>query len=353
MGTLRERATFNLRRNTGLRIGIVVAAPLAVLPISLSAPVWIALTCAAGSVLVVLLLATAGRVVQLHGANVDRAWGAESTARASHQLEADERVRLEALQEVADVELELAQRVNQSLVPSDVAVSGLNVAVRFVPCAYIGGDYLHVGCPRPGLLYLCIGDVSGHGPSAALVVSRLHGLVERMVMEVRSPAAILAALHAAASRVLVHTSAFLTFGVFLVRSEDGSVEYVTAGHPAQILRHADGSIERLSTHNGLMGTSIPGVFTPPVAQRVCLVPGDTLVLFTDGLFEVAPADGGDVFGEELLGQLVARQIHDDPATVADAVLRAVSDWRGSNEFNDDVSLLVMTYQPANLLVPPS
>jgi phosphoserine phosphatase RsbU/P len=344
-GTLRQRATFNLRRNAGLQIGVVVVAPLAVLPLALSAPLWISLACAAGSVLAALLLATAGRVVQVHGASVDRARGAESAARASHQLEADERLRLEALQEAADVELELAQQVNQSLIPQGVSIEGVDLAVRFVPCAYIGGDYLHVGRPRPELLYLCVGDVSGHGPSAALVVSRLHGLVERMVLELRSPEAILGALHAAAARVLVHTSAFLTFGVFLVRLQEGTVEYATGGHPAQILLHADGSIERLLTPNGLMGTSIPSIFSAPVAQRVKLSPGDSLVLFTDGLFEVAPAAGGDVLGEEALARLVVREIRGESGAGADAVLRAVGDWRGHGEFADDVSLMVMRYGP--------
>jgi sigma-B regulation protein RsbU (phosphoserine phosphatase) len=244
-----------------------------------------------------------------------------------------------------DDELALAQSVNRSLLPGDILRPDLEVVVRQIPCSFVGGDYLHAALPRPDLLYLCVGDVSGHGISAALVVSRIHGLMQTLILEQRPPEQVLEHLHRASVRILEHSPIFMTFAVFRADLAARRIDYVTAGHPGQLLFRVDGRVETLKTKNGLLGSSHAGILGPLVPDSVLYGPGDTLVLFTDGLFEVTARGGGEMLGETGLLSSLGRVAESTPGDVASEILRRVADYGRVGPFEDDVSLMVARFGP--------
>jgi serine phosphatase RsbU (regulator of sigma subunit) len=354
---LGDRSTYDPRRNIGLWLGFLLALPIPILALSSTGPRWIDVVALTAPLVWAAIVGAARRVAlveshrgdaltleasRVHGANAAE----HVLLRGAAHLERLRRERAELIQDRADVEMALAQRVNHSLLPPDMSHPDLEVVVRQIPFAYVGGDYLHVARPRPDLLYLCVGDVAGHGVSAALVVSRIHGLMQRLVIELSTPEQILEHLNRATTAVLEHTPLFMTFAVLRVDLSARLIDYATAGHPAQLLLRRDGKLEQLSTANGFLGVANPEVLGPTHRASVPYGLGDTLILFTDGLFEVAARDGGAMLGESGLlsglDQLSARP----PDEIASEILRRVTEFGHLGPFADDVSLMVARLGPA-------
>jgi phosphoserine phosphatase RsbU/P len=236
-------------------------------------------------------------------------------------------------------DLQLARDVQQTLVPHPIEADGVRVAVRNLPCSYVGGDYLQASFARPDVLHLCVADVSGHGVAAALVVARLHGHVRRLILEDRSPRAYLSELDVAAARIFRHAPFFLTFAVFRVDLAARRIEYATAGHPAQVLLRSAGGVDLLSTPNRLLGIGGAALDAKASAGCVRYDDGDALVLFTDGLFEVPGRDGCRL-DEEHLHQRLASASPRHPDAVLAAATAHLGDVGHPTRFPDDVSVMV-------------
>jgi serine phosphatase RsbU (regulator of sigma subunit) len=254
--------------------------------------------------------------------------------------ERDEHERLARLQREAQAELALGQTIQESLVPADIDREGLAVALRHIPCSHVGGDYLQAALPRPDLLYLCVGDVSGHGVAAALVVSRLHALVQGMILEETRPGPFLDALNRATVGLFRQTAFFMTFAVLRIDLAGRRIEYATAGHPAQYLLRSGRDVEELFTPNVALGVqSIVGYPEQSVGSTT-YAPGDSLLLFTDGIFEARAPGAPGTWGEENLRTGFVRHGRHAPGDVMAAILGEAADFRRGRDFEDDVSLAV-------------
>lgn len=337
--------TFDARRNPSVWLGALLAVPIPILLAFAQAPAWINVLALSAPVAWGVVLGAAGRVAtierdQVHRLELEAAQAQASAAAARVQTEA-----LEAEQKAMNAELKLAHAIQQTMVPPDIVRSDVQVVVKHIPSSFVGGDYLQASMPRPGLLYLCVGDVSGHGVAAALVVSRLHGVVRRLILEQKSPVQFLDELNQAALRVLRHTYFFVTFAVFRVDLEARTITYATAGHPAQLLLRSDGRVEPLSTPNRLLGMD-PDVFDRERPSDVATFePGDSLVLFTDGLFEIPGQEDGEILGEQGLTAMLENVGGLPPALIAGDILRELADFQGDSKFEDDVSLMVARFDP--------
>jgi sigma-B regulation protein RsbU (phosphoserine phosphatase) len=273
----------------------------------------------------------------------DRSVRDTNTTKLHHEVDAErgEREALEALQRLADAELALAQIVHQSLVPSDIVRDDLIVAIRHIPCTYVGGDYIQASLPRPDLLYLCIGDVAGHGVAAALVVSRIHGLVQRLILQETRPEPFMKAVDRTMLSLLEKTSLFMTLAVFRIDLSAREIEYATAGHPPQLLLRSSGQVQELRTPNRPLGIGL-GIPQPEYSiGNTTYEAGDTLLLFTDGLFDVVESgEGHERWGAEKLKAFFVRLGRGDPRVVAETILAEVSRYRGAHASEDDVSMVV-------------
>jgi sigma-B regulation protein RsbU (phosphoserine phosphatase) len=186
-------------------------------------------------------------------------------------------------------------------------------------------------------------DVSGHGISAALVVARLHGLVRRLTLTLRSPVSMLDRINRAAQQMLEHTYFFLTAVVMRLDLHTGELRYATAGHPAQVLLRGEGELELLRTQNRLLGMDEDIFAQREPSKGAVLNPGDTIVLFTDGLFEVLADGEGEVLGEPGLHERLRALGAVSPPLLIGEVLQDLAEYQGRSDFDDDLTMVVARY----------
>lgn len=234
-------------------------------------------------------------------------------------------------------EHDLAEGLQQAMLPRRIpAVPGAHVAVRYRSARLgrdIGGDWYDL-IPLPGgRVGAVIGDVQGHDTHAAAVMGQLRIVLRAYAAEGHSPATVMAR-----ASVFLHeldTDRFATCTYAEVDLTTGVVQVVRAGHVDPLVRDVDGSCRRMPAEGGLpLGLSAEfGRLAYPVGTAE-LDPGQTMILFTDGLVELPGSDLDE--GMQLLTTLVSNGPQ-DLQKLADDLCDAV-DVRGGQ---DDVALLLL------------
>ncbi|MFE6666388.1 SpoIIE family protein phosphatase [Streptomyces sp. NPDC057697] len=244
-------------------------------------------------------------------------------------------------------EHDLAEGLQQAMLPRRIPdVPGAQIAVRYRSARLgrdIGGDWYDV-IPLPGgRVGAVIGDVQGHDTHAAAVMGQLRIVLRAYAAEGHSPATVMAR-----ASVFLHeldTERFATCTYAEVDLTTGVVQLVRAGHVDPLVREGDGGCRRLPAEGGLpLGLSAEfGRLEYPVST-VELDPGQTLVLFTDGLVELPGADLDE--GIQLLTAMV-RNGPQDLQRLADRLCEEV-DERGGE---DDVAVLLLRRKAAHAPQP--
>lgn len=241
------------------------------------------------------------------------------------------RQRLEALR----LDVERAQSVQQRLLPAPIGISA-GVAWRMLsrPGSHLAGDFVGVAPRSDGATLVWIGDVSGKGAAAAMLMAAAHGWLRASATRLEEPADIATALN----RYLCEHSEsheFLTLLIAVV-APNGAVTACDAGH-SRIFRVAPGRAELLRDIAG--GSPIGMADDSEYGQSTFeLSPNERLVLFTDGVDEQPhPEDERDRFGLERVQSLLAaaRGSGDDLG----ATLAALVEFAGGERFDDDVTIL--------------
>lgn len=236
-------------------------------------------------------------------------------------------------------EFAFAHEVQSSFLPQTLPQPcGLEFAASYRPALNIGGDFYDVVEGGPGEIYFVIGDVSGKGMPAALVMAQaLSGL--RLILQPGIP--LEAALRRWNEAVTGHTvrGMFITALLGRILLDERSVEFASAGHCSPILIRENGPAEEV-----IMGGSPPLGILPeicPIAHRMLLQPGEWIVLFTDGLTES--------FNEEnvLLDRSGAEALLTPPfsraADIVQTLLVGELKHRGDAEPHDDMTLLTFGF----------
>ncbi|MET7643994.1 SpoIIE family protein phosphatase [Streptomyces sp. NPDC005426] len=244
-------------------------------------------------------------------------------------------------------EHDLAEGLQQAMLPRRIPeVPGAQIAVRYRSARLgrdIGGDWYDV-IPLPGgRVGAVIGDVQGHDTHAAAVMGQLRIVLRAYAAEGHSPATVMAR-----ASVFLHeldTDRFATCTYAEADLTTGVVQVVRAGHVDPLVRDADGSCRKVLVEGGLpLGLSAEfGRLEYPVST-VELDPGQTMVLFTDGLVELPGADLDE--GTQLLVAMI-RKGPQDLQKLADRLCAAV-DERGGE---DDVAVLLLRRKAAHAPQP--
>jgi phosphoserine phosphatase RsbU/P len=243
-------------------------------------------------------------------------------------------------------DLLIAHEVQSQLFPQVVPeVSGLELYGVCKPARTVSGDYydfLRLGEDRVGLV---VGDISGKGISAALLMasiqSALHaqfyddhdtGLLSEAAL--KSSAGVVGRLN----RQLYASTGMEKYATFFYAVYDGATRQLTftnAGHPPPFYFHR-GKVQRLETGGTVVGLFGFATYEQAVIQ---MEPGDMVVAFTDGLTE--PENSfGEEFGDDRLLEVALRASVGRPEEMVKEIYRAVNDWTGSPELQDDMTLLV-------------
>ena len=251
-------------------------------------------------------------------------------------------VNLLVLLEVADRlslkgELEVAREIQLAMLPkgtyrtADIEVCGITR-----PANTVGGDFYDV-LPLPdGRVIVTLGDVAGKGSPAALLMALLLAVLRTLVDENLPPPALVERLNVQICR---HSpsSRFITLFFAVYSPSTGLLTYVNAGQNPPMIRRRDGRYERLGSTGVALGMFDHSTFN---AIDTTLAPGETLVLYSDGITE-AEDPTGRPFEESGLEQVVERYALEEPAEIGVQVLKAVEAHARASRFIDDLTILLL------------
>lgn len=237
-------------------------------------------------------------------------------------------------------QINIARDIQQALLPRNfpdhphLAVTGCNF-----PCLAVGGDYFDVFPLDNNRTAFLIADVSGKGLGAALLTTMLQGALSAM------------SLGTDPARVFTHVNRFLCdhaevgryatmfFGIL---DQDGHLEFINAGHPSPFLLRHGVAQEPFSEGSYPVGLVPEAEYT---AARLTLEPGDTIVLFSDGVTEAMDPDE-QLFGVPRLRDVLTGQAQCPLDHLQKCVLEAVENFARGASQADDLTLLIVRYRAA-------
>jgi sigma-B regulation protein RsbU (phosphoserine phosphatase) len=243
-----------------------------------------------------------------------------------------------AQQAILQNDLELAARIQWALLPrQELSAAGWTTHYRYEPHGPVSGDYCDLiedADPGRGLHFL-VGDVSGKGVAASLLMAHLNALVRSLV----GGGLPVAGLVERANRLFGENAFSSSHYVTLVcghAGRDGEVEVCNAGHCPPVLVRRDG-ITTMNATGFPVGIVRSG---PYQVSRAKLDPGDTLFLYTDGLTEAADPEEQE-YGAPRLTELLRRHASLPPRELAAACLEDMNRFRAGAPRSDDLTILVL------------
>jgi serine phosphatase RsbU (regulator of sigma subunit) len=245
-----------------------------------------------------------------------------------------EQARLRMVQELAT-----AARIQRALLPEPPEVEGWQCAIRLETCLEVGGDLYDLHRRPDGTLVFTLGDVSGKGMGAALLMSSAQSSARVLYDACDDPAELVRRLHAVLRRS-TEVGQFLTLFVGYLDPATGSLRYCNAGHNPPIL--VVGGTTRTLAATGVPVAMIDGV--PWTTECVTLEPGALLALYSDGLTEALV--GTEFFGDErLMAGVRARAGSPELEEVAEGLLGEVTGFLSGAPREDDMTLLLVRRAP--------
>ncbi|MGA3171631.1 MAG: SpoIIE family protein phosphatase [Chthoniobacteraceae bacterium] len=248
-------------------------------------------------------------------------------------------------------DLDMASEVQQAFLPQQFpsfpkgaapAESAIAFCARYLPTGAVGGDFFHVLPLSDTEAGVFICDVMGHGVRAALVTAIQRALVEELASLGRQPGEFLTHINQALLSILRRTRTPMFASAFhlYLNAASGEIRYANAGHPKPLhLRRSLGRVDVLSPTGSRPGSAL-GVFEQAAYEthEARAEPGDLILMFTDGIFEVEGA-GGDYFDQQRLIAAVERQLHAPTEELLEALLSETRNYSVKHQFGDDVCLV--------------
>ncbi len=270
---------------------------------------------------------------------------ASQTGLALENAELTESIRREIAQrERLDRELEIAREVQQRLFPQTLpVVKGLEFAGYCRPAQGVGGDYYDFIRLQEGCLGVAIGDVSGKGIAAALMMASLQASLRGQIIK---PCSTLSEMIQHVNRLVYEASAANRYATFFYAEYDPAtrlLHYVNAGHNPPIIHRKNGTGEEIIRLEA--GGTVVGLFAdfPYQEDRVELQPGDMFIGFTDGISEAMDTNDGE-FGEERLLETLRRCQARLAAETITCILDQVDAFTAGAPQHDDMTLVVVRVQ---------
>ena len=234
-------------------------------------------------------------------------------------------------------ELQLAERVQQSLAPKCLTWGGVSVEAHYQPASSIGGDYGLV-IPGDDRLDVVVCDVSGHGISSALIANRIYSETMKQIELGADLGSMLRYLNHFAVQNLASSNFFFTLAAVRLYQSRGCLQFVGAGHPPTIVIRRGQSpllLESTSTVLGLFENAVGA----ESGGETDLQTGDRVIIYTDGLTESFNSQR-EMLGVDGLQDIVAETSTLPLAEMKDQILNRVSAWRHGHA-EDDVSLVLL------------
>jgi serine phosphatase RsbU (regulator of sigma subunit) len=243
-------------------------------------------------------------------------------------------------------ELNLAREIQQRFQPSSAPnVAGYEMQGISFPCYEIGGDYYDFIERPDGHMVIALGDVSGKGTSAALLMSSLHAAMHAQIPAHKT----LGDTISAVNRYLAETipmNRFITLFCAELDPDTGTLSFLNAGHNPPLIAHAGGSMEQLAAGGIPLGILANSVYREGRAQ---LQPGDALVIYSDGVSETQNATGEE-YGPVRLYNTVSRYLDATAAGIRDKIEADLTKFAQGTPANDDITLVIVKRQAEGVMV---
>ncbi len=249
----------------------------------------------------------------------------------SVSLAASERDRKSRLQKASDIQ--------QNLLPHDVQIPGVDIAITYSPAEEVGGDYLDILPQGENRWLICVADATGHGVPAAMSAAMLKTLLLQASERSDSPAEILREMN----RIFMQVQIFGDFASLILIEIDFEAEilkYANAGHdPAWLIDTSD-DVTELAATGTLLGIDADASWEEVTIE---LTPKSRLAISTDGITETFGTDD-EMFSKERLLETLLSPPNQTVAETNERARQAVDAHRGTGEQTDDVTLLLMEFQ---------
>jgi sigma-B regulation protein RsbU (phosphoserine phosphatase) len=241
-------------------------------------------------------------------------------------------------------ELEIAREVQASLFPKQLPhAPGMAVFGGCEPARVVSGDYYDFILMDDTLLHIIVGDISGKGISAALLMANLQAAIRNQLMTLKEPAAedpeaSMASLMKELNLQIYQNSPSEKYAtLFALRYDAASrrLAYCNAGHLPPYL-FIDGSFQRLEVGGTVLGLLSEASYS---AASVELPAGATLAIFTDGVTEAAN-EKDEEFGEDRLLEALRESRYFTPEGIYQYVIARVRQWQGNMKQHDDITLII-------------
>jgi len=256
---------------------------------------------------------------------------------AAIRIEHTRLAEVEQAERIHAKQLEQAAEIQRGLLPVQApSVPGVDLAGYNAACHTVGGDYYDFIPYQDGRLAVVVGDVSGKGLPAALLMSSLQAKVQMLRENNPSPGKAVSTLNRSLTE-RCPLGKFITFFYALLDPATATLEYSNAGHNYPLIMRADGSVETL-TGNGL----VMGLFAAVhyEVKKTKLARGEMLVLYSDGVTEAA--DSADIeFGEKGLAEFLAARKTVRCEDIVNQLVEHMRKWRGTTSFADDFTVVLV------------
>jgi serine phosphatase RsbU (regulator of sigma subunit) len=256
---------------------------------------------------------------------------------AAIRIEHARLTEIEQARKLLTQELERAAEIQRRSLPEKApSIPGFDLAGYNAPCRAVGGDYYEFLRYPDGRVALLIGDVSGKGMGAALLMSSLQARVQVIF----DKPGVLAEQVSHLNRSTAATcpgNCFITFFAAVLDPATGQVSYCNAGHNAPVLLHANGERESLDATGMVLGIIPNAPYTSGICQ---LERGDLLLLFSDGVTEASKVELDEDFGEERLAVLLEAQRNKPAVDILESVKAEIVSFTGGAPPADDVTLVL-------------
>jgi sigma-B regulation protein RsbU (phosphoserine phosphatase) len=252
----------------------------------------------------------------------------------------EQRVRLE--QSIA-----VAEQIQQSLLPDSIPQPpGLEIAAMSRFCESTGGDYYDfVEVPNLGGhgMLVAMGDVTGHGLGAALLMATARGTMRAACIGAPSISYILSRMNDVLAGSARH-GMFMTMALVFINPQTRVIRWGSAGHDPVLVYHPDSD-----SFDELVGGDIPLGIDPDEGyrefSRSCATPGSLVLIGTDGIWEARSPDS-EMFGKPRLRQ-VMRENHESAQQLSRAIIQTLETWTQGTPLQDDVTFVVIKVNAAN------
>jgi serine phosphatase RsbU (regulator of sigma subunit) len=267
---------------------------------------------------------------RVSGGKIVEEWSADIVTPFLVEIEQQARER-----ERIEQELRVAQRIQQASLPKEVpTLEGGQIIPYYQPAREVGGDFYDFFELPNRHLGLVVGDATGKGMPAALVMSTTCGMLRAVALSVGSPSEVLERVNEALS-ARIPANMFVTCFYAILEPESGRLVYSNAGHDLPYVCQGSGA-EELRARGMPLGLMSGMSYEE---KEIILEAGDSILFYSDGLVEAHNPEG-EMFGFPRLRSLVAE--HDKQRSLVDLLLEELYSFTGEGwEQEDDITLVTL------------